>query len=533
MGKSSVSLNDNYTLAGQGLVSGVFSHVIGFETLHNGNPVEVPSLLFCGLTLSFAIGVLFSERGLLRTISLSLYFIVLVGLPPLLDIASVSTDYVPGLVLLAIAWIGHVRISSRSKATLTNLGSGLPNLSALRQTIVPSGKSLTIARIRNFAEISSSLNPKLESSLVEQITNRFSLGIGGSELYHGDEGVFAWFSSATRESTIGDQLNGLHAILTTPVVIDNRKIDLAVTFGFDADAARSATNRIGSALVAADEAASEGLRWKGYDPIKLQDAEWNLSLLGRLDEAIDNGEVWVAYQPKFDIAKGRITGAEALVRWTHPDRGEISPDDFIPVAEQHGRIEKLTLHVLDSAIRAAVAINSHNISFNISVNLSARLLDNPYLASTIIGHIKDFSLSPACLTLEITESAAIEPSGNAILVLNELRSNGIRISIDDYGTGFSTLDYFKKIPATEIKIDKSFVCLMTTNLGDRHMVNSTIQLAHQLNRIVVAEGVETVETLNALATMGCDQAQGYLIGRPLRFVSLAKILLRERIAAAA
>ena len=124
LGKSSVSLNDNYTLAGQGLVAGVFSHVIGSETLKNAHPIEVPSLLFCGLTLSFAIGVLFSERGLLRTISLSLYFIVLVGLPPLLDIASVSTDYVPGLVLLAIAWIGHVRISSRSKATLTNLGSG-------------------------------------------------------------------------------------------------------------------------------------------------------------------------------------------------------------------------------------------------------------------------------------------------------------------------------------------------------------------------------------------------------------------------
>lgn len=533
IGLSSIALNDVYKLAGQGIVAGVFSHVIGAETLRRGAPVELSSLLFCCLMFLFSLGIVVSKRITIRVVSMSCSIVAAIVLPILLDVLSISTDYVPGMAILAIAWIGHIRISGQSKATLTNPVSGLSNLNALRQTTVPEGKSLTVARIRNFPEISSSLNPELESLLVEQIANRFAMGIGGSELYQGDEGVFAWFSSITHDSSIGDQLDGLHALLTTPVVVDNRKIDLAVTFGIDADAERSVSNRIGSALVAADEAAGKGLKWKGHDPTKLQNAEWNLSLLGRLDEAIDNGEVWVAYQPKLDIRSGRIIGAEALVRWNHPERGEINPDEFIPIVEQHGRIEKLTLHVLDSAIRTAVAINSHGIKFNIAVNLSARLLENPYLAETIINHLKDYDLDPTCLTLEVTESIAIGSSGTAIRFLDELRGHGIQISIDDYGTGFSTLEYFRKIPATEIKIDKSFISLVTTSISDRYMVNSTIQLAHQLDRKVVAEGVETVETLHALTAMGCDQAQGYLIGRPVRFISLAKALLREQVAAAA
>jgi EAL domain-containing protein (putative c-di-GMP-specific phosphodiesterase class I) len=241
----------------------------------------------------------------------------------------------------------------------------------------------------------------------------------------------------------------------------------------------------------------------------------------------------VAYQPKLNIRSGRIDGAEALVRWSHPEKGEISPEEFIPVAEQHGRIEKLTLHVLDSAVRAAVAINARGIAFRIAVNLSARLLENPYLADTIANHLKEHGLDPAHLTLEVTESAAIENSGKSVHLLHELRDAGINISIDDYGTGFSTLEYFKKIPATEIKIDKSFVSSIDRSNSDRLMVSSTIQLAHQLDRKVVAEGVETVEVLNALTAMGCDQAQGYLIGRPMRFSALARVLLRQKIPKAA
>jgi EAL domain-containing protein (putative c-di-GMP-specific phosphodiesterase class I)/CHASE2 domain-containing sensor protein len=526
---ASVQQADNFRLPGQGMIPGVYSHIMGAETLMRARPVEISSLVICAIIFGFCLGIANLKTRKWRTACLVSGIVLLTFLPLIFDLYAISTDYVPGMVMLAIVSIGLARIRIREKGATTNFISGLPNLNALRQTLTPSGMSLAVARIHNFPEISSSLNPSMERILVEQITNRFALGVGGSVLYQGDEGIFAWFADNMRGSSIGDQLDGLHALLTTPVVIDDRKIDLAVTFGIDAGDDRSIANRIGSALVAADEATSEGLKWKGYDPAKLKDAAWKLSLLGRLDEAIDNGEIWVAYQPKLDIRSGLINGAEALVRWSHPEKGEISPDEFIPVAEQHGRIEKLTLHVLDSAIRAAVAINARGIGFNVAVNLSARLLENPYLAETISGHLTDLGLDPAYLTLEVTESAAIENSGNSVSLLHELRRAGIHISIDDYGTGFSTLEYFKKIPATEIKIDKSFVSLIDRSNSDRLMVNSTIQLAHQLDRKVVAEGVENFETLNALTAMGCDQAQGYLIGRPMRFSALARILLRQQI----
>jgi EAL domain-containing protein (putative c-di-GMP-specific phosphodiesterase class I)/CHASE2 domain-containing sensor protein len=530
---ASIQLLDNYRLPGQGVVPGVYSHILGAETLMRGRPVEISSLWVCAITFACCMGAAYLKKRKWRAMCLMLAIACLTIIPLLFDLNSISTDYVPGIVMLVIVCVGLARIRIREKGATTNFISGLPNLNALRQARTPPGMSLTVARIRNFPEISSSLNPAMERALVEQITNRFALGIGGSMLYQGDEGIFAWFADNVRGSSIGDQLDGLHALLTTPVVIDDRKVDLAVAFGVDSGEDRSIANRIGSALVAADEAAGEGLKWKGYDPAKLKDAAWKLSLLGRLDEAIDNGEIWVAYQPKLDIRSGLISGAEALVRWSHPEKGEIGPDEFIPVAEQHGRIEKLTLHVLDSAVRVAVAINARGINFNVAVNLSARLLENPYLAETISSHLKDLGLDPAHLTLEVTESAAIENSGNSVGLLHELRDAGIHISIDDYGTGFSTLEYFKKIPATEIKIDKSFVSLIDRSNSDRLMVNSTIQLAHQLDRKVVAEGVENVETLNALTAMGCDHAQGYLIGRPMRFSALARILLRQQNAKAA
>ncbi|WP_293882281.1 EAL domain-containing protein [Sphingomonas sp.] len=528
IGAISADLNDTYNLPGQGRVAGVYGHVLSAETLKRGIPVEINPLWMCLATFGCCLAFLFSEKKKLKLAAVTMPILMIVVLPLILEMNLVFVDVIPAAVMLTIVLVAAARRRIRLKGGMTHALSGLPNLNALRQSAPPEGKSLIVARIRNFAEISSSLDLVMERVLVEQIVRRFGLGVGNSDLYQGDEGIFAWLASDIRGSSFNDQLGGLHALLSTPVVIADRKIDLAVTFGIDSGFKRSSANRIGSALVAADEAAADGQKWKGYDPEKLKNAEWKLALLGRLDEAIDNGEIWVAYQPKLDIPTRRIVGAEALVRWSHPEKGEISPDEFIPVAEQHGRIEKLTLHVLNSAVRAAVAINTRGIPFNIAVNLSAGLLESPYLADMISDHLDDLGLHPSLLTLEVTESAAIANNGNAVNLLNELRAAGIKISIDDYGTGFSTLDYLKKIPATEIKIDKSFVSLIDRNNSDRLMVNSTVQLAHQLNRQVVAEGVETIETLNALAAMGCDQAQGYLIGRPMRFSSLARLLLRAK-----
>ncbi|HEU0310845.1 MAG TPA: EAL domain-containing protein, partial [Sphingomicrobium sp.] len=251
------------------------------------------------------------------------------------------------------------------------------------------------------------------------------------------------------------------------------------------------------------------------------------SLLSQLDDAIDNGQVWVAFQPQMDLRTHRIRGAEALARWTHPEKGPISPGEFVAAAEQNDRIEKLTLFVLEKAIEAAARINREHGPFDMAVNLSARMLGDKSLPSRVRALLDLHGLEPARLTLELTETAALA-TGSDIGPLFDLKDLGVRISIDDYGTGLSTLDYLKKVPASEIKVDQSFVKSMREHRSDLVMVQSTIALAHSLGRTVVAEGVESREILDMLVAMKCEVAQGFIIGRPGSLNDLMKRLIGER-----
>lgn len=451
--------------------------------------------------------------------------ILVLVVPLLLEHFLVFTDIMPTLFLMIIiaGHVGWTNFRNRVRGTI-NAVSGLPNLNALRQEKIEHNRPLVATRIKNYAQVASSLPPEQEKALVEQIASRLTIGAAAPKLYQGDEGIFVWFAEQSMMA-IGDHLDALHALFRSPVVVGDNQIDLTLTFGLDNGSDRSPVNRIASALVAADEAASEGLKWKVYDTSRLKDAAWKLSLLSQLDSAIEKGDIWVAYQAKMSLASRRIVGAEALVRWTHPEKGPISPMEFILAAEQHDRIEKLTAFVLDRAIGAAAAINARGIPFEISVNLSARLIDHETLAEGIEKLLVKHGLAPALLTLEVTETAALATNGNNLGKLQQLRELGVRISIDDYGTGLSTLEYLKRIPATEIKIDKSFVQAIDKSQSDRLLVHSTIQLAHSMDRIVVAEGVEDSETLEMLTKMGCDVAQGYWIGRPAPFRSFSKQLL--------
>jgi EAL domain-containing protein (putative c-di-GMP-specific phosphodiesterase class I) len=305
-------------------------------------------------------------------------------------------------------------------------------------------------------------------------------------------------------------------------------IDLSVSFGVEIGSGRSPANRLASALLAAEEAAQDGLKWKYYDPDSLQSASWRLSMLSQLDDAVDRGEVWIAYQPKVDLKTRRIVGAEALARWTHPDKGPIAAAEFVAAAEQHDRIGKLTAFVLEHAITAAAVLNRGGRDFDMSVNLSGRLLGDKGLVGRIAIILERHGLEAKHLTLELTETAAIAGSGAALEMLTQLRDLGINVSIDDYGTGLSTLEYLKKVPAGEIKIDQSFIRGMVENRSERLMVASTIALAHSLGRRVVAEGVETREALELLAEMECDIAQGFITGRPMSIESLRRRLASER-----
>jgi len=377
-----------------------------------------------------------------------------------------------------------------------------------------------------YVEIVATLPTTSEQQLVDQIVARLTLGAAGRVLYQGDGGIFAWFEEP--RAPFGNHLDALHSLFRNPARVGKLSADLAIAFGVEVGSGRSLANRLASALVAAEEAAHDGLKWKFHDPETLENASWKLSMLSQLDEAIDRGEVWVAYQPKLDIATRRIVGAEALARWTHPEKGPIAASEFVAAAEQHNRIGKLTDFVLEKAVASASQISRRGGDFDIAVNLSARLLTDKGFTLRLSALLARHGLAPQHLTLELTETAALAGTGEGLEMISRLRDLGVNIAIDDYGTGLSTLEYLKKIPATEIKIDQSFVKGMVDNRSDRLMVQSTIELAHSLGRKVVAEGVEHREILDLLIEMKCDIAQGFAVGRPMSLETLAKRLSTDR-----
>jgi EAL domain-containing protein (putative c-di-GMP-specific phosphodiesterase class I)/CHASE2 domain-containing sensor protein len=512
---------DQYGFPGRGKRSGVFIHILAAETLKKGDPVDfgwVPGLLVAAAAAAFAL-----RSGRKRIMEGAA--VLVVAAPLVTEPYLVSLDITPGLFLLGVVGARLGMMKSRSKG-LVNPLTGLPNLAALAADRSGRDLPLIAVRVHNYAEIASTLDSAGERQFIEQLVARLTLGQQDRRIYQGDEGIFAWF--AAKGTPFASHLDALHALFRSPVRVGATSIDAVISFGVELGSSRSPTSRLGSALVAADEADSESLKWKFHDPARLEDVPWRLSLLSQLDKAIDNGEVWLAYQPKLDLATRRTVGAEALARWTHPEKGPISPVEFVSAAEQHDRIEPLTDFVIDKAVEAAAKIVQRGIDFDIAVNLSARMLNDRRLPAKIAAILDRHGLAAERLTLELTETAAVAGSGHGIDLLAGLRDLGIKIAIDDYGTGLSTLEYLKKIPASEIKIDQSFVKSMRDNRSDLIMVQSTIALAHSLGRTVVAEGVEDSQSLEQLTMLKCDIAQGFIVGRPMSFEELVRRLLVER-----
>jgi EAL domain-containing protein (putative c-di-GMP-specific phosphodiesterase class I)/CHASE2 domain-containing sensor protein len=525
IGTDSDIIGDKYWIPGYGRASGVYIHAIGAETLRHGRPLDLgwlPAfiLAWC-LSAAAALRKRFAER--LGLFALAVGTLILA--PVFLEANLVFADVTPGLFLLFVN-IGVMAWRRYRARGLVNPVTNLPNLSALRVNRNGHNQALVAARLFNYEEILAALPPNSEPKLVEQIVSRLRVGSPNRVLYQGDGGIFAWFEQP--DQPIGNHLEALYALFRNPARVSGLAMDLSIAFGVEVGSGRSIANRLASALVAADEAAHDGLKWRYHDPETLENASWKLSMLSQLDEAIDRGEVWVAYQPKLDLRTKRVIGAEALARWTHPDKGPIAASEFVAAAEQSNRIGKLTDFVLERAVAAAAQINKRGIQFNIAVNLSARLLSDMGFTLRLSALLARHGLAAESLTLELTETAALTDSGQGLEMIGRLRDLGVNISIDDYGTGLSTLEYLKKIPANEIKIDQSFVKGIADNRSDRLMVQSTVGLAHSLGRKVVAEGVEQGAILDLLIEMECDIAQGFAIGRPMSLESLVKRVASDR-----
>ncbi len=234
-----------------------------------------------------------------------------------------------------------------------------------------------------------------------------------------------------------------------------------------------------------------------------------------LNDAIKNDQLVLFYQPQINIKQGTVIGAEALVRWVHPDHGLVFPDKFIPLAEKSGVIAQLTERVINLAIAQLKVWHQQGRALKISINISAQNITSLSLPEQLTRLVTDNEIEPSMLMLEITESALMSELTTSLNILTRLRLKGFQLSIDDFGTGYSSLSQLHRVPFTELKIDRSFVSGMSANSESKAIVDTCILLGHKLNMEVIAEGVEDRETLDILQALGCDNAQGYFISKPL------------------
>ncbi len=276
-----------------------------------------------------------------------------------------------------------------------------------------------------------------------------------------------------------------------------------------------ATTLMQRADVAMYVAKQRNLGISTYDPALDGHSPERLGLLGDLRRALHNDELFLLFQPKVSLSTGDVCGAEALLRWAHPERGLVAPDAFIPLAENTGLIGPLTRRVLDLALAQARRWADQGRALQVSVNLSARNLHDTHLDTAVAESLARHGVAPHLLKLEVTESAIMADPARATELLTRLSAQGIAIAIDDFGAGYTSLGQLKNLPVSELKVDRSFVMAMESDTSDRLIVRSVIELSHNLGLSAVAEGVETAEALGTLTAFSCDVAQGYHLSRPL------------------
>ena len=501
-------------LLGQGHVSAGYFYAIAAETLRNGIPLSLGA--FPALLLALAVVLTGMQRGSSLDTKRVVALVVIFGVVPFVcDLKQIDIEVFPAIAATGIALFRMRSLDKLENAGETNAGSGLPSVQALRNLAGPADRILVALKIRNYGAIIGSFAQPVEAQVAAEVVRRIRISDPDVVVYH-EGGMYLWLSSIRSPFDLMDNLEGLHRIVQSGIQIAGRDIDLSFNCGFDSEFDRPVLGRVSNAMQASEEAVRNDELVYQHDSRK-HEAHWEISLLTSLDRAIDNGEVWVAYQPKLDLPSGRITGMEALVRWSHPERGPISPEKFIRIAEEYHRIERITRFVVDEAVSSAVKLRRLGFDLTVSVNISAQLLRNPGLPEMIRASLQTHGLSPANLMLEITETDRLDRSSRTFRMLQSLVEMGLKLSIDDFGTGNATIDYLRYLPAGEVKIDKVFISAMENNREDYLLVQSIIEMAHSLDRKVVAEGVESAAVLDLLKRLRCDQIQGYYISRPVAY----------------
>lgn len=414
-----------------------------------------------------------------------------------------------------------------SKLAFQDTLTGLPNRLRFKQLLAAAigdaahhagALSVLVIDLDRFQQINDTLGHPTGDLVLQEVGRRLVEAVRDGDAVarlSGDE--FALLLPGVRAHEALPTVERIHRVFDRRFELDGRPLDLRASIGAASypEHGDDATELLRCADLAMYRAKRSGDRHAIYDPSYRTFRQEHLSLLGDLQQALEQNQLTVHFQPKVSLADGRADEAEALVRWMHPQRGFVPPGDFIPFAEQTGYITEVTRWVLRHVIQQAGDWAAGGQPVKVSVNLSTRDLQDPGIVGFVAEQLTHANLAPALLCLEITESGFMEDPGHALGILKRLRMLGVGLAIDDYGTGFSSLAYLRQLPITELKIDRAFVVELDHNQSDALIVRSTIELGHSLGLKIVAEGVESEAIVEVLRGMGCDLIQGYVFSKPL------------------
>ncbi|MGA2804003.1 MAG: EAL domain-containing protein [Acidimicrobiales bacterium] len=405
--------------------------------------------------------------------------------------------------------------------------TGLANRTLFRASVVRAiseaernGSELAVfvMDLDGFKEVNDALGHVSGDRVLKEVAHRLQEALRESDAiarFGSDE--FAVLVTQARRAQVLEVVRRVRGAVEQSIDLEGLPVNLGVSIGISAFPRDGAD--VDTLLRCADTAMylakDTDLGYAFYDASVDTRAATHLGLIGDLRHAIEDQELVLHYQPKIAVRSGQVVGVEALVRWHHPARGLMMPSEFVPVAKETSLIKELTLHVIDEAGRQWRAWADEGRRLPIAVNLSLRDLVDPGFPGEVAALIGKWRMPATMLKLEVTESAVVEDPKRTEDVLERLGAMGLRFSVDDFGTGYFSLAYLKRLPIDEIKIDRSFVAAMTVHEEDEVIVRSTIDLGHSLGLSVVAEGVETRSVMERLAPFGCDVAQGYYLGRPM------------------
>lgn len=537
IGATAIELGDHYATPHHGILPGVLIHGLAAETLKNGRDMTVLNgYVVCAFTIIVLLltSPLFKNRS---RAAFAFYFPPVTAITlTILDFGGYNFKFFDLEIGLALAFlICHLLTSSIIinfrqiyKEKYSDSRTGLPNsLALVRDAGRRDVRAMAVLQITNYNDIKSVFGSEDLVAIVQSAASRLGIAVQKDDIFRTASDQLAWFAPDMKGESLDGYFETVSTFFLSPFEADDRLVRFQAHCGYstvddhDDDMLKTLTD----ASMAASKAAELGYRWIEFSRDMNDVARMKLTILTDVDQAIENGDIWAAYQPKLDLRSGKIKSMEALARWTHREIGEIGPDRFIPLLEREGRMADLTLYMLRRSLADLEKWALNGNELNCSINISPQLLEDTAFVTTVAELIKDAEIHNSQITLEMTETASVDNLEAVGQVLTTIRDMGIRVSIDDYGTGQSTLSYLRGFPADEIKIDQVFIKSMCQNDRDRVMVGSTIDLAHKMGFSVVAEGVEDAHTLELLKEFGCDAVQGWHVGRPVAAQEFSKNLL--------